>query len=142
MVEVAGLRRALSKLGGRLKLAVLFGSQVAGKAGMLSDFDIGIVPEDGEDLLELISDVAAEVARELGVTEDRVDVVVLNPAGAPYELVYRALAEGILLYCKSRELFLDLMLRAWSLQADLSIYLRKHRLVESYFERLRAEEHG
>ncbi len=137
--DLIKLKRAMSKLAGRLKLAVLFSSQAAGKAGSLSDFDLGVVPEDGEDLLDLISDVAAEAARELKVAEDKVDIAILDPAKTPYELVYRALAEGIPLYCSSRELLLEAMMRAWSLQVDFSIYLRKHRLVESYINRVRAE---
>jgi predicted nucleotidyltransferase len=73
-----------------LLLAYLFGSQVGETAGPLSDVDVGILVEAGEQTASL----QARMAHELGkaVYPLRVDVILLY--NASIELAYKVISQG------------------------------------------------
>lgn len=73
--------------------ASLLGSQASGKAGPLSDIDVGVWLQPGlpaDDRPELRLQLAGAAVRALGTGE--IDVVVLN--GAPPLLRHRAMRDG------------------------------------------------
>lgn len=76
--------------------AYLFGSQVRGTAGALSDVDVAVLLDDASNhhrrQLALLDALGAVVGSE------RIDVVVLNDA--PVAVAYRVLREGTLLVSK------------------------------------------
>ena len=77
-----------------VSLAYLFGSQVDGTIGPMSDIDLAILFEDGEDTLEARSKMAHELGKELGI--ERIDIVSLREA--PVELAYGIISQGICIY--------------------------------------------
>ncbi|MCR4407936.1 MAG: nucleotidyltransferase domain-containing protein [Anaerolineae bacterium] len=90
------LRQAIAEhLAGnpQVTLGYLFGSQVQGHTGPLSDYDIAILVA-GEMSFSSRHRLAHELACLLEV--ERVDLVILNRA--PIELRYNVVAEGQLLY--------------------------------------------
>ena len=77
-----------------IQLAYLFGSQVTGEVGPLSDYDIAVLLDHTADGPAVRSQLAHEIVVRLD--SDRVDVVLLNRA--PIELAYAVIASGRLLY--------------------------------------------
>ena len=83
-----------------ISLVYLFGSQVSGKVGPMSDYDLAILldhPADGEQTRTGFSHTLAH-----HLQTERVDVLILNRA--TIELAYHVIATGELLY--QRELAL------------------------------------
>ena len=81
-------------------LSYLFGSRARGSAGPRSDYDFGVLLRWSPDILarrgELRARLAHELVGALGVSEDMVDLVILNRA--PVELAYAIVAEGNIVY--------------------------------------------
>jgi predicted nucleotidyltransferase len=77
-----------------VKLAYLFGSQAQGNTGPLSDYDVGVLFDGGQDAVSQRARLTHELTAVLGT--DRVDVVPLNDA--PIELAYAVIAQGYLIY--------------------------------------------
>ncbi len=117
---------------GKVRAAFLFGSRVEGKAGPLSDYDFAVLPERGYERgvkkLNLISELLPELARELGVSEDKVDLFFLT-GDLPEELWYRATVKGIPLYVESQDLLTELRLRGLRF-LDFKVHERKLKLRE------------
>ena len=86
---VEKLRSVLGKYGG-VRLAILFGSWARGEGSPLSDVDLAFIGEVNEALLIM------EVARTLGVSVDRVDLV--DASKAPLRVLKNVLANGVLIY--------------------------------------------
>ncbi|RLG46021.1 MAG: hypothetical protein DRO06_05100 [Thermoproteota archaeon] len=128
----ARLSRLFGRYRGRVRAAFLFGSRVEGRSGPLSDYDFAILPapglERGEARLDLISDLVCDLAAELGVREDLVDVVFLTDE-LPEELIYRAVLRGIVLYAESPEVLTSLRERALR-YLDFKAHAEKLRLRE------------
>jgi predicted nucleotidyltransferase len=76
-------------------LAYLFGSQVSGAIGPLSDYDLGVLVEQPSADVRYRLNYA--LSRVLGA--DRIDLVLLN--NALIELAYAIIAQGRLLYERS-----------------------------------------
>ena len=83
-----------------VKLALLFGS-VAREGRSFHDVDVAVKFSRPASLMDF-GEVAAMIARELGVSEDRVDVVDLDRASLP--LLWRILREGVVIKGEGREL--------------------------------------
>ena len=75
-------------------LVYLFGSQVEGNLGPLSDHDLGVLVDRAVDGRRVQARLAHELARALET--DRIDVVLLNSASI--ELAYAIIAQGQVLY--------------------------------------------
>ena len=78
-------------------LVYLFGSQVTGQTGPMSDYDLAIFDESGEDEVEVQARFQYAIAKHLDT--ERVDVVLIHHA--PIELAYQIIASGKLLYQKN-----------------------------------------
>ena len=73
-----------------VRLVYLFGSQVEGALGSMSDYDLGVLADptvDGRRIQTQLADQAA-----CALQTDRIDVVLLNRA--PIELAYAIVAQG------------------------------------------------
>lgn len=83
-----------------VQLGYVFGSQVEGTTGPLSDVDVGVLVAD--DALDDPTTCRARLAHEIGsaLDTDAVDLVLLNRA--PIELAYRIIAQGERVYEESR----------------------------------------
>jgi predicted nucleotidyltransferase len=79
-----------------LKLVYLFGSQVTGKTGPLSDYDFAFYIEDGE--IEAYN-TALEIEGKIciALNTDKVDSVILNYVDGP-ELRYSIIKNGKIIY--------------------------------------------
>jgi predicted nucleotidyltransferase len=77
-----------------VRLAYLFGSQVSGPVGPISDCDIAALLDRTADEAQVHVQLILEIVRALET--DRVDVVLLDRA--PVELAYAVIAQGELLY--------------------------------------------
>ncbi len=77
-----------------LCLAYLFGSQVEGRVGPMSDLDLAVLVDLGVDRQRFQADLTHELVQAL--ESDRVDVVLLNRA--PIELAYAVVAHGKIVY--------------------------------------------
>jgi len=80
-----------------IKLAYLFGSQVTGDTGALSDYDFAfyVDEKDSKKLYDLKFILMDEISRTLKT--DRIDIIILNLTDSP-ELKYKIIKEGRLLY--------------------------------------------
>jgi predicted nucleotidyltransferase len=77
-----------------VSLVYLFGSQVEGRLGPMSDYDFGVLLDPIGDEAQVHAQLTHDLARALQT--DHVDVVLLNRA--PIELAYAIIAQGKLLY--------------------------------------------
>jgi predicted nucleotidyltransferase len=75
-------------------LVYLFGSQVEGRLGPMSDYDLAVLVDRAIDGRRVQARLAHELARMLQT--DRIDVVLLNRV--PIELAYAVITQGKLLY--------------------------------------------
>jgi uncharacterized protein len=75
-------------------LVYLFGSQVEGNLGPMSDYDLAVLVDRGADGRRIQARLAHELARTLQT--DQVDAVLLNRA--PIELAYAIIAQGEVVY--------------------------------------------
>lgn len=96
-MNTQALREKLSAILASLKgvrLVYLFGSQVEGSPGPMSDYDLGVLLDPTADGRPIQARLAHELACALQT--ERVDVVLLN--GAPMELAYAVIAQGKVLF--------------------------------------------
>jgi predicted nucleotidyltransferase len=104
-------------------LAYLFGSQVSGNTGPLSDYDFGVLLDHGSEFPTL-RDVATQ-ALVAHLSTDRVDVVILNEA--PIELAYAVIAQGIVLYQRDLATRVEYEATVMGLYGDYLPVLRQQR---------------
>ncbi|MFA6973811.1 MAG: nucleotidyltransferase domain-containing protein [Parcubacteria group bacterium] len=80
-----------------VKLAYLFGSQVSGEVGPMSDFDFAFYADERDvtKLFDLKFVLMDEIGRLLGT--DKIDIVVLNTAENP-ELKFAIINEGEVIF--------------------------------------------
>jgi len=80
-------------------LAYLFGSRVAGRASIISDFDIAVLLKDNS--LQGIGRVLFSASKAMGVIEDAIDILDLSKA--PLRLKAKVLKDGIKLVDRGYE---------------------------------------
>jgi predicted nucleotidyltransferase len=80
-----------------ISLVYLFGSQVNGQVGPMSDYDLAILDESGQDELEIQTQFQHAVSKCLD--NERVDVVLIKHV--PIEMAYQIIANGKLLFQRS-----------------------------------------
>jgi predicted nucleotidyltransferase len=95
--EITNIIVPIIKSHSEIKLAYLFGSQVKGDTGALSDFDFAfyVDEKDSKKLHDLKFILMDEISRTLKT--DRIDILILNLTDSP-ELKYQIIKEGQLLY--------------------------------------------
>ena len=94
--QVNNLRKYFSSYP-ETKLVYLFGSQVSGASGPLSDYDFAVYfdAKDKKKLFDLKYKLRDKISRILKT--DKIDVVILNIAKSP-ELKYNIIKNGKLIY--------------------------------------------
>ncbi|MBI5099550.1 MAG: nucleotidyltransferase domain-containing protein [Nitrospirae bacterium] len=95
--KITGLISTIRESHPEIKLVYLFGSQVTGKTGAMSDYDLAfyIDEKDIKKLHDLKFSLMDEISRALKT--DRIDLVILNLTESP-ELKYNIIKEGKLLF--------------------------------------------
>jgi predicted nucleotidyltransferase len=106
-----------------VRLAYLFGSQVEGCVGPLSDCDVAVLIDSGIDGRRLRADLAHALAQALGTS--RVDVVLLNRA--PIELACAVVAHCKVLFELDVATRVEYEARVLSLYGDFLPVLRAQR---------------
>jgi predicted nucleotidyltransferase len=76
------------------ELVYLFGSQVDGNLGPMSDYDLAVLVSDGADAAQVVAQLGHEAALALGT--DRVHVVSLGCA--PVELAFAVISQGVVVF--------------------------------------------
>lgn len=105
----------------RIMLAYIFGSQIKGIVGTMSDYDIAIfLSETPSDTYKY--ELQSKIARILDAT---VDLVILN--AAPVELKYAVIASGFLIYEKDKAIRVEFEGDTLSRYFDFLPVLRKQR---------------
>lgn len=115
-----------------IKLAYLFGSQIKGDIGPLSDYDIAVLMEYHSDGSQLCSSLGSTLAAGL---DTRIDVVLLNRV--PIELAYAIISEGMIIYERDSSTRIDYEAQVMGLYGDYLPTLRAQR-----YEILNGEEYG
>jgi uncharacterized protein len=105
-----------------ISLVYLFGSQVEGETGPMSDFDLAIVDDSLED--DVIQ-AQFQHALVLALQTDRVDIVLLKRA--PIELAYHVIAGGKLIYKKDTYAQVEFEAQVLGLYGDYLPVLRSQR---------------
>jgi predicted nucleotidyltransferase len=104
-------------------LAYLFGSQVRGEIGPLSDIDIALLLDDADETGTVRSNLRSAIADALD--QERVDVVFLNRATV--EFAYAIIADGELIYQQDASTRVEYEAKIMSLYCDYLPVLRAHR---------------
>jgi predicted nucleotidyltransferase len=104
-------------------LVYLFGSQVRGRTGPLSDFDFAILLERGSSTPALQADVHHELVLQVG--NDKVDVVWLPRV--PIELQYAVISQGVCLYRQNLNVKIEYEAYVMGLYGDYLPVLRAQR---------------
>jgi len=106
-----------------IALVYLFGSQVQGNVGPLSDIDIALLLDKSDDKDAIQTDLTASVASAAG--QERVDAVFMNKA--PVELAYAIIAYGKLIYERAAHVRVEYEAKIMSLYSDYLPVLRAQR---------------
>lgn len=77
-----------------ISLVYLFGSQVVGEIGPMSDYDLGVLVDDSVDENHLLALLAHRIGKKLGT--ERIDIVPLKRA--PLELTFAIISQGVCVY--------------------------------------------
>ena len=105
-------------------LAYLFGSQVEGNVGPLSDIDIALLLDKADEADPIFGELRSGIASAVG-REQEVDVVVLNRA--PVELAYAVIAQGALVHEPDAYSRVEYEAKIMSLYCDYLPVLRSQR---------------
>ncbi len=125
------LKEEMKSLEGRALLITLFGSSVKGNITPLSDIDIAILPKEDVDELLLVGEVLRAITRALSITEDKVNVLLLNRVSSII-LLYEAIVKGLPIYYENRSLYVEIRDKILSQYLDFEVFRRKLRLSERY----------
>jgi len=136
---IMSIKRGLGSLSCRESIVycVIYGSTARGHARSTSDVDIGLRIKDGSSGLSIKVEAILAFSRVLSLPEDLVDVKVFRAgdiSSSPL-FFYEMLSEAV--FVEGDEgAFLEDLVRAAMLYADLKIQLKKARSVERYIEAL------
>ena len=106
-----------------ISLVYLFGSQVGGKVGPMSDYDLGVLVDDGVDENHVLAVLAHELQKKLNRV--RIDIVPLKCA--PVELSYAIISQGVRVYQRDVVTRVEFEARIKSLYGDYLCVLRAQR---------------
>ena len=127
-----GIVSALTEVS-EVNLAYLFGSQVEGDVGPLSDYDLGVLLDHATPWPQIRGQLNHSLIDVLDTA--RIDLVLLNEA--PVELAYAVIAQGKLLYQRDVATRVEYEARVMSLYGDYLPILRAQRR-----DILRGQGHG
>ncbi len=114
---------------------VLFGS--AARSCSYRDVDLAILFQRRPGVDELL-DLVSQVADRLGLSDDRVDTVVLNREDLSCTLIVEALGRGVPVYHVSWEVYVEDALRRLWICWDFEIASKKLGLVEAAVEAVKS----
>jgi predicted nucleotidyltransferase len=143
-LNIASRLRALilRKYQDKFRFVMLFGPLVRGRFTQLSDIDISVKARNLEDLADVLPQFIIDAALELGVVEDKIDVVVLNVGDLPIGLRFDAVVRGVPIYISDWNEYVREFVKVFSEYADFQIFNRANRLGERYLEALRRIAYG
>jgi len=143
-LNIASRLRALilRKYRDKFRFVMLFGPLVRGRFTQLSDIDIGVKARNLEDLADVLPQFIIDAALELGVVEDKIDVVVLNVGDLPIGLRFDAVVRGVPIYVSDWDEYVREFVKVFSEYADFQVFNRVNRLGERYLEALRRIAYG
>jgi uncharacterized protein len=105
--------------------ALLYGSHARGRAGPLSDVDVGVYLTGAPDGAQCFDVRLRMIVDLMGVLKtDDVDVAILNQT--PLALTYRVFRDGVLLSCNDRRAMIEFKARALSEYLDFLPILERH----------------
>ena len=113
-------------------LAYLFGSQVQGSIGPMSDIDIAVLLDNADEKHTIHSELRSSIAS--AADQERVDVVFLNRAAV--QLAYAIIVDGELIYERDAYTRVEYEAKIMSLYCDYLPVLRAQR-----GDILRGDEH-
>jgi predicted nucleotidyltransferase len=105
-----------------ISLVYLFGSQVNGRIGAMSDYDLAILTGPAEDDATIRIRFQHAIVQAIGT--NKVDVVLLNHA--PIDLAYHIISEGKLLYKRDILTQVEFEAQVLSQYGDYLPVLRSH----------------
>lgn len=105
-----------------VSLVYLFGSQVNGRIGAMSNYDLAILTDPAEDNATIQIHFQHAIVRAIGT--NKVDVVLLNHA--PIDLTYHIISEGKLLYKRDLLTQVEFEARVLSQYGDYLPVLRSY----------------
>lgn len=111
--------------------SILFGS--ASRSDRYEDIDVAILFENYPDVDKLL-DLVKKIADKLSISEDRIDIVVLNREDIPCILISEALSKGRIVYCRDFEKCIDDIVRRLEICWDFELAYRKLQLLETALE--------
>jgi predicted nucleotidyltransferase len=106
-----------------IRLAYLFGSQVSGNVGPLSDIDIAILFEEDTDIYRCLARIAHELA--IALQTDRLDVIPLEHT--PIELAHGIISHGVNVIHRDLYTRVEYEAKVMSMYGDYLPYLRAQR---------------
>ena len=121
-----------------ISLVYLFGSQVGGKVGPMSDYDLGVVVDDGVDENHVFAVLAHELQKKLEWAQ--IDIVPLKRA--PVELFYAIISQGVRVYQRDVVTRVEFEARIMSLYGDYLCVLGAKGKISCEEEEMTAEFSG
>jgi predicted nucleotidyltransferase len=106
-----------------ISLAYLFGSQLGGNVGPMSDYDLAVFVENYTDTERVVAELSH--AAVVILKTDRIDVVPLNHA--PVELAYAVIAQGECIFQKDNATRVEYEAKILSMYGDYLPVLRAQR---------------
>lgn len=106
-----------------IRLVYLFGSQVSGETGPLSDVDLAVLLRHGVSVIQTISQLEYLFSQLLD--GKKIDVIILNQA--PIELAYAVIAQGKIVYQHSIAERIEYEAEVMSRYGDYLPFLRAQR---------------
>lgn len=106
-----------------VRVIYLFGSQLEGNTGPMSDYDLGVVLDHGTEARQIQAHLAHVIASAMQA--NRVDVVLLH--SAPIELAYHVIANGKMLYRRDLDTLVEFEAHVLGRYGDYLPTLRAHR---------------
>ncbi len=125
-IDILSLQRSVEaavSAHAEIRLVYLFGSQIDGEIGPLSDVDLGVLLAHDAP----VARIRARLAHLLSGTLDRgrIDLIILNQA--PIELAYAVIAQGRILYERARAERIEYEADVMSRYGDYLPFLRAQR---------------
>jgi hypothetical protein len=123
LVRLSDFFASIADVFPEIQLAYLYGSQVEGNTGPLSDWDIGLLFESSTHKDDLVCPLALELSKAFPGW--RFDIVLLGHV--PIELAYRIISYGELLYERDVTIRVEFEAKIMGRYGDLLPLLRSQR---------------
>ena len=128
----------------RILFVTVYGSRVRGKATKLSDLDVAIYPKTKnlDEKLLIAYEIPYLASKAFNLPDDKIDLLFLDEEIIPIELLYKAVVEGILVYCSEMDFYKNFRLKILSEYMDFQVFRNKLKLAEKFLKALERKMHG